>query len=193
MAASPLPERAWTAWFYPDHGWTLFHLEGRDVRDWLQRQGTQDARRLDIGESLWNAFLNRKGEIECLFLMSPSESGVMAMVPPGFRQSFLDRVERYVILEDVTYRVLCDGPPVVMVVGGESAAALAEALWICPLTLSRVWQGGKPQCSPLTMPRANGCCGGSDGAGSAVSSCAIRILRRSNSCADCCQKQGCDR
>lgn len=128
MAASPLPERAWTAWFYPDHGWTLFHLEGRDVRDWLQRQGTQDARRLDIGESLWNAFLNRKGEIECLFLMSPSESGVMAMVPPGFRQSFLDRVERYVILEDVTYRVLCDGPPVVMVVGGESAAALAEAL-----------------------------------------------------------------
>ncbi|HOV60330.1 MAG TPA: tetratricopeptide repeat protein [Candidatus Hydrogenedentes bacterium] len=123
---------SWNSGYHVASGWTVFELEGRDVSDWLQRQGTQDIRKLDNVGVLWNAFLNRRGEIECLFMMARAGDALLILTPPGFRDAFLDRVEQYVILDDTAARVLFDQAPVVALAGNDAAAALAAVFSLTP-------------------------------------------------------------
>lgn len=122
-----MPVETGNVWCHTADGWSVFALNGPDILDWLQRQGTQDVRKLDAGGSYWNAFLNRRGEIECLFLMARLDDILLVLIPPGFRDAFEARVDRYVILEDVTARPLYDHAPVIFLAGCEAAAALASA------------------------------------------------------------------
>jgi len=141
---------SWNAWGHVAHGWTVFALEGQDAQDWLQRQGTQDVRKLDKGSTCWNTFLNRRGEVECLFLMARADDTLLTLTPPGFRNAFEDRVERFVILEEVVFRRLYDEAPVVILAGSDVAATLVSAFSLSPEAVPLLTGGGP---GPIVLGR----------------------------------------
>lgn len=100
---------------------------GKDRLDYLQRMCTQDLSRLGPGDSAYGAFLNAKGHLigEGTVLVRPED--VLLDVAPAALAATRAHLERFVIMDEVTFEDLSGALAVLPLLGPGGAAAAAES------------------------------------------------------------------
>jgi tetratricopeptide (TPR) repeat protein len=78
-----------------------FGLTGTDVGEFLQHQSTSDFTTLKPGEFKLASFLDPQGRVECYGWCVKQVSGALFLAPEQLQQQTLDRLQRFLISEDV--------------------------------------------------------------------------------------------
>jgi len=104
----------------------VLRATGKDAKDYLHRMMTQDVNALPPGGSAYAAVLNAKGRIlaDAHVLVEPD--GVLLLMDPRGAAEARPHLERFVIMDDVTFEDASASVRVVPVVGMESATRLGE-------------------------------------------------------------------
>jgi folate-binding protein YgfZ len=95
-------------------GWAVGPLEapavlratGRDAKDYLHRMTTQDLNALPPGGSAYTAILNAKGHLLADAHALVEEDGVLLVMDPRAAPEARAHLERFVIMDDVTFEDL---------------------------------------------------------------------------------------
>ncbi len=128
MSVSPAALRA------ANEGWAVGPVEspavlratGKDAKDYLHRMTTQDLNALPPGGSVYAAILNAKGHLLADAHVLVESDGVLLVMDPQAAPDARAHLERFVIMDDVTFEDVSAVVRVVPVVGMESAARLGE-------------------------------------------------------------------
>jgi hypothetical protein len=115
-------------------GWAVGPVEapavlratGKDAKDYLHRMTTQDVNALPPGGSAYTAILNAKGHLLADAHVLVEADGVLLAMDPRAVADARAHLEKFVIMDDVTFEDVSASVRVVPVVGMESAARLGE-------------------------------------------------------------------
>ncbi|MGB8223323.1 MAG: hypothetical protein WCF10_12125 [Polyangiales bacterium] len=83
------------------HDRAVISIRGDDAREWLQGQLTNQVEGLDPGSSVYAFVLTLKGRILADVFALVREDEVWLDVPAGQTDALLERLDRYIIMEDV--------------------------------------------------------------------------------------------
>ena len=83
-----------------------FRISGSDVESFLQDQSTFNVSTLEEGSFHLNAFLDPQGRVECYGWLVRAKDYYIYLVPEKLKEEAIERLNRYLISEDVTI----DGP-----------------------------------------------------------------------------------
>jgi folate-binding protein YgfZ len=102
----------------------VLRATGKDARDYLHRVTTQDLNALPSGGSAYAAILNAKGHLlsDAHVLVEPD--GVLLVMDPAGAAQARPHLEKFVIMDDVTFEDASETVRVVPVLGLEAAARL---------------------------------------------------------------------
>jgi tRNA-modifying protein YgfZ len=141
-------------------GWAVGPVEapavlratGKDAKDYLHRMTTQEVNALPPGGAAYAAVLNAKGHLLSDAHVFVEEDGVLLVMPPEGAAAALPHLERFVIMDDVSFEDLSAGLRLVPVFGAELGSRLggrAEGL--------RVLSDGRrgAPCLALLVPVAD--------------------------------------
>ena len=78
-----------------------FKISGPDVQDFLQNQSTFDVSKLGDLNFHLTSFLDPQGRIECYGWLLKNADGYLYLVPEKLRDEAVERLNRYLISEDV--------------------------------------------------------------------------------------------
>jgi folate-binding protein YgfZ len=102
----------------------VLRATGKDAKDYLHRMTTQDVNALPPGGSAYATVLNAKGHLLADAHVLVEHDGVLLVMDPAGAEAARAHLERFVIMDDVTFEDLSASLRVVPVVGPESAARL---------------------------------------------------------------------
>jgi folate-binding protein YgfZ len=100
----------------------VLRATGKDAKDYLHRMTTQDVNSLPPGGSAYAAVLNAKGHLLADAHVLVEADGVVLVMDPRGAEAARPHLERFVIMDDVTFEDLSTSLRVVPVVGPEAAA-----------------------------------------------------------------------
>ncbi len=80
--------------------WSIFKLEGNDVLSFLQGQSTNNINLVGENQAQLNCLINIKGKIDAYFIFIQKD-GYYLVTPPEFEVDLLQRLEKFIIMEDV--------------------------------------------------------------------------------------------
>jgi folate-binding protein YgfZ len=125
-SASPLRAAAETWAVGPIEAPAVLRATGKDAKDYLHRMTTQDVNALPPGGSAYTAVLNAKGHLlaDAHVLVEPD--AVLLVMDPLAAAEARPHLERFVIMDDVTFEDASASVRVVPVLGMEAAARLGE-------------------------------------------------------------------
>ncbi len=104
----------------------VLRASGKDAKDYLHRMTTQDVNALPPGGSAYAAVLNAKGHLLADAHLLVEADGVLLVMDPRGAAEARPHLEKYVIMDDVTFEDLSGSVRVIPVVGLGSAAQLGE-------------------------------------------------------------------
>jgi folate-binding protein YgfZ len=104
----------------------VLRATGKDAKDYLHRMTTQDVNALPPGGSAYAAVLNAKGRLLADVHVLVEPDGVLLLMDPRGVAEARPHLEKFVIMDDVTFEDVSASVRVVPVVGMESAARLGE-------------------------------------------------------------------
>jgi tRNA-modifying protein YgfZ len=99
---------------------------GTDARDYLNRMSTQDLLRVAPGDAAYAAFLNAKGHLLGEGHVRVEEDGVLLELDPAAGAETRAHLEKYVIMDDVTFEDVSATLAVLPVLGPDAAARVGE-------------------------------------------------------------------
>jgi tRNA-modifying protein YgfZ len=97
----------------------VLQATGKDAKDYLHRMTTQDVNRLARGESAYAAVLNAKGHLLADVHVLVEDGGVLLLLDPRAVAEARPHLERFVIMDEVTFEDLSSSLRVVPVLGPE--------------------------------------------------------------------------
>ena len=124
----------------------IISVSGDDAREWLQGQLTNQVEGVEPGGSLYAFVLTLKGRILADVYALLREDDVWLDVPAAQVSALLERLDRYIIMEDVDLEVREDLR--VITAQGPSASDLAEGGW----PADRLGVGGQQWVVPSDEP-----------------------------------------
>ncbi len=83
----------------------VLRVSGPDARSWLQGQVTADLRRLADGP-VYSLVLTPGGKIVSDAWVTPNREDLLVVLPTGAASSALERLERFLVMEDVTLEMV---------------------------------------------------------------------------------------
>jgi hypothetical protein len=104
----------------------VLRATGKDAKDYLHRMTTQDVNALPPGGSTYAAVLNAKGRLLADVHLLVEPDGVLLLMDPRGVAEARPHLEKFVIMDDVTFEDASPSVRVVPVLGLESAARLGE-------------------------------------------------------------------
>lgn len=105
----------------------LLRATGKDARDYLHRMSTQVVNGLAPGRTTYAAFLTAKGHLLGEGHLLGLEDGVLLDLDPLALAQTRAPLEKFVIMDDVTFEDLSESHALVPVLGAGAAAALAAS------------------------------------------------------------------
>jgi folate-binding protein YgfZ len=102
----------------------VLRATGKDAKDYLHRMTTQDVNALPPGGSAYACVLNAKGHLLADAHVLVEDGGVLLVMDPRGAEAARPHLERFVIMDDVTFEDLSASLRVLPVVGPELAARL---------------------------------------------------------------------
>ena len=102
----------------------ILRATGKDAKDYLHRMTTQDLNPLPPGGSAYAAILNAKGHLLADAHVLVEADGVLLVMDPRAAPDARAHLEKFVIMDEVTFEDVSSSLRVVPVVGMESAARL---------------------------------------------------------------------
>jgi folate-binding protein YgfZ len=102
----------------------MLRATGKDAKDYLHRMTTQDVNALPPGGSAYAAVLNAKGHLLADAHVLVEADGVLLVMDPRGAEAARPHLEKFVIMDDVTFEDVSGSLRVVPVVGPECAARL---------------------------------------------------------------------
>jgi len=126
MSVSPAALRAANeSWAVgPIEAPAVLRATGKDAKDYLHRMTTQDLNPLPPGGSAYAAILNAKGHLLADAHVLVEADGVLLVMDPRAAPDARAHLEKFVIMDEVTFEDASSSLRVVPVVGIESAARL---------------------------------------------------------------------
>ena len=120
------------SWLAAKDGWAVGPLEakavlrasGKDAKDYLHRMTTQDLNALPPGASAYAAVLNSKGHLLADAHLLVEADGVVLVMDPSAAADAIPHLERFVIMDDVTFENLSAALRVLPLLGPEVATKL---------------------------------------------------------------------
>jgi folate-binding protein YgfZ len=103
----------------------VLRASGKDARDYLHRMLTQDVNRLAPGASAYAAVLNAKGHLLADVHVLVEAEAVLLVLDPGAAAEARPHLEKFVIMDDVTFEDLSSALRVLPVLGPAAGARLA--------------------------------------------------------------------
>ena len=119
------------SWLAAKDGWAVGPLEakavlrasGKDAKDYLHRMTTQDLNALPPGASAYAAVLNSKGHLLADAHVLVEADGVVVVMDPSAAADAIPHLERFVIMDDVTFENLSAALRVLPLLGPEVATS----------------------------------------------------------------------
>ena len=102
----------------------VLRATGKDAKNYLHRLTTQDVNGLSPGASTYGAVLNAKGHLLADAHLLVEEDGVLLVMDPRGAAEARPHLERFVIMDDVTFEDLSSSLRVLPVLGPDAAARL---------------------------------------------------------------------
>jgi folate-binding protein YgfZ len=125
MSSSDALHAARTTWAVgPVEAPAILRATGKDAKDYLHRLTTQDVNGLAPGASAYGAVLNAKGHLLADVHLRVEDDGVLLVMDPRGAAEARPHLERFVIMDDVTFEDLSASLRVLPVLGPEAAARL---------------------------------------------------------------------
>ncbi|MCW8985837.1 MAG: hypothetical protein OQK55_10870, partial [Thermoanaerobaculales bacterium] len=109
----------------PLTGWTLVAAEGRDRERFLNSQLTSDVKALAPRTSQQTALLDRGGRLRAFGFLCRRSDRFELLLPAEIADSTVQRLEQYVIADDVNLAVV-DAPPLRLALGAEAVRLVAR-------------------------------------------------------------------
>ncbi len=103
----------------------ILRATGKDAKDYLHRVTTQEVNALAPGRSAYAAILNAKGHLLAEGHLLVQDDGILLDLDARALPEARPHLERFVIMDDVTFEDLSDRLRVLPVLGPEAAARLA--------------------------------------------------------------------
>lgn len=130
----------------------VLRATGKDAKDYLHRMTTQDVNALAPGGAAYTTVLNAKGHLLADAHVLVEDDGLLLVMAPDGAAAARPHLERFVIMDDVSFEDLSAGLRLVPVLGTELGARLggrAEGL--------RVFSDGRrgAPCLALLVPVAD--------------------------------------
>ena len=108
-------------------------VSGDDAREWLQGQVTNDLNTMKPGETLYAFVLSPKGRVLADAWVLEGAAELLLVVPASRLDTLLERLDRYIIMEDVELEprrdwelVTVQGPRALQLQGGHKADRLGQ-------------------------------------------------------------------
>jgi folate-binding protein YgfZ len=102
----------------------VLRATGKDAQDYLHRLTTQDVNGLARGASAYGAVLNAKGHLLADVHVLVEEDGILLVTDPRAAAEARPHLERFVIMDDVTFEDLSASLRVLPVLGPDAGARL---------------------------------------------------------------------
>jgi folate-binding protein YgfZ len=110
----------------------VLRASGKDAVDYLHRMLTQDVKRLAPGASTYTAVLNAKGHLLADAHLLADREGVLLVMDARAAAEARPHLEKFVIMDDVTFEDLSPSHRVLPVLGPAAGARLAAGLAAAP-------------------------------------------------------------
>ena len=110
-------------------GEALVSVTGDDARTWLNGQVTSDLRTTKSGDAVYGLVLTVKGRILADAWALDRGASFLLVVPRDARDSLVDRLEKYIIMEDVALARVDD--LAVITVQGPAAPSVVRGIPEC--------------------------------------------------------------
>jgi folate-binding protein YgfZ len=125
MISADALHAARTAWAVgPVEAPAVLRATGKDAKDYLHRITTQDVNGVAPGRSTYGAVLNAKGHLLADVHVLVEEDGVLLVMDPRGAAEARPHLERFVIMDDVTFEDLSASLRVLPVLGPAAADRL---------------------------------------------------------------------
>jgi hypothetical protein len=125
MSSAEALHAARTTWAVgPVEAPAVLRATGKDAKDYLHRVTTQDVNGLPPGASAYGAVLNAKGHLLADAHLLVEEDGVLLVMDPRAAAEARPHLERFVIMDDVTFEDLSASLRRLPVLGPGAAARL---------------------------------------------------------------------
>ncbi len=125
MISNDALHAARTSWAVgPVEAPAVLRATGKDAKDYLHRVTTQAVNGLAPGASAYGAVLNAKGHLLADAHLLVEEDGVLLVMDPRAAAEARPHLEKFVIMDDVTFEDLSPSRRVVPVLGPDAAARL---------------------------------------------------------------------
>ncbi len=120
LGVGPVQERA------------LLRATGKDARDYLHRMSTQAVNPLPVGATAYACFLDAKGHLLGEGHLLAQEEGILIDLDPLAAPATRGLLEKYVIMDEVSFEDLSETHRVVPLLGpdGEAAARAGRGAWL---------------------------------------------------------------
>jgi len=93
----------------PLNDWNLLQISGKDCEKYLHGQTTSHVKSLKQGESQLSALINLKGGVDSFFYLFKRKEDFLLLVLKELKQRTIERLEKYIIMEDVLVHDLDTG------------------------------------------------------------------------------------
>ncbi len=103
-------------------------VTGRDRVDLLHRLSTNDLASLKVGQTIGTAFTTEKGRMVDYVTVCVRESSLLLLTSPRTEQQFLQWLEKYHIMEDITFSLATDKTFMATVVGPDALSIASKVL-----------------------------------------------------------------
>lgn len=128
---------------------TVLRATGKDATDYLHRMLTQDVKRLASGASTYTAVLNAKGHLLADAHVLVEQDGILLVMDPRAAAEARAHLEKFVIMDDVTFEDLSSSLRVLPMLGPAAGARLAASAVAAPRIVNE--RRGAP-CLDLIVP-----------------------------------------
>ena len=88
--------------------WTQISVVGDDAVTFLHGQTTNDIKSLEIGDSHLDSCLDISGKVQAFFYVRKDENGFTLFTPSSQCESLVERLEKYIIMEEVELSASAD-------------------------------------------------------------------------------------
>jgi tetratricopeptide (TPR) repeat protein len=108
-SASSLHKIRFSGGYYSLADYIFIEATGEDTIRFFHGQMTSDIKSLEVGKGHYSSRLDRNGRIQYFFIvLRPSENTLKFCIHKDFSQKFLDEMDKFIIMDDVSLKVLED-------------------------------------------------------------------------------------
>jgi aminomethyltransferase len=111
-----------------DPGWSLILAEGSDAVDYLHRRLSQAIKPLAIGTGAHALLLGGDGRMQADLLVWRAQEGAMLATPAAFAKTTFERLEKYILMDQVTLTRFWQGEALVALAGPLASDLLASLM-----------------------------------------------------------------